>query len=108
MNAPDDLSSLSNEQLQEVVRQMRTELLFKQAYIDKLTHENAIIKRLKFAAKSEAFTAEQRSLLDETCDEDLAALARDRAGSIQEARGREAAAQARAAAGAPASPRSSA
>jgi len=77
VNAPDDLSSLSNEQLQEVVRQMRAELLFKQAYIDKLTHENAIIKRLKFAAKSEAFTAEQRSLLDETCDEDLAALARE-------------------------------
>jgi len=77
VNAPDDLSSLSNEQLQEVVRQMRAELLFKQAYIDKLTHENAIIKRLKFAAKSEAFTFEQRSLLDETCDEDLAALARE-------------------------------
>lgn len=77
MNAPDDLSSLSNEQLQEVVRQMRAELLFKQATIEKLTHENAIIKRLKFAAKSEAFTAEQRSLLDETCDEDLAALARE-------------------------------
>lgn len=77
MNTPDDLSTLSNEQLQEVVRQMRAELLFKQAYIEKLTHENAIIKRLKFAAKSEAFTAEQRSLLDETCDEDLAALARE-------------------------------
>jgi transposase len=77
VNAPEDLSSLSNAQLQEVVHQMRAELLFKQATIEKLTHENAIIKRLKFAAKSEAFTAEQRSLLDETCDEDLAALARE-------------------------------
>jgi hypothetical protein len=64
VNAPEDLSSLSNAQLQEVVRQMRAELLFKQTTIEKLTHENAIIKRLKFAAKSEAFTAEQRSLLE--------------------------------------------
>lgn len=56
---------------------MRAELLFKQATIEKLTHENAIIKRLKFAAKSEGFTTEQRSLLDEICDEDLAALARE-------------------------------
>ena len=47
----------------------------KQAVIDKLTHENAILKRLKFAAKSERFSAEQKSLLDETLDEDLQAVA---------------------------------
>ncbi len=51
------------------------EAAFKQALIDKLTHEMAVLKRLKFAAKSEAFSAEQKSLLDETLDTDLAALA---------------------------------
>jgi transposase len=33
------------------------------------------LKRLKFAAQSEAYSAEQKSLLDETIDTDLAALA---------------------------------
>lgn len=73
--ATDNLQDLDAEQLREAVRAMRAELAFKQALIDKLTHENALIKRLKFAAKSEAYTAGQRSLLDETCDTDLAALA---------------------------------
>jgi transposase len=49
----------------------------KQALIDKLTHENALLKRLKFAAQSEKFTAEQRSLLDETFDADLAEVGRE-------------------------------
>ena len=50
------------------------ELVFKQAAIDKLTYEMAVLKRLKFAAKSEAFSTEQKSLLEETIDADLAAL----------------------------------
>ena len=33
----------------------------------------AVLKRLKFAAKSEAYSAEQKSLLEETLDTDLAA-----------------------------------
>lgn len=53
------------------------EIAFKQAAIDKLTHEMAVLKRLKFAAKSEAFTAEQKSLLEESIDADLAALERE-------------------------------
>lgn len=52
------------------------EIAFKQATIDKLTHEMAVLKRLKFAAKSEHFDAEQRSLLEETIDADLEALSR--------------------------------
>jgi hypothetical protein len=48
---------------------------FKQAVNHKLTRENAILKRLKFAAQSEKFSAEQKSLLDETLDSDLAAVA---------------------------------
>ncbi|HZE92925.1 MAG TPA: transposase, partial [Rhizobacter sp.] len=50
------------------------EIAFKQATIDKITHEMAVLKRLKFAARSEAFNAEQKSLLEETIDADLAAL----------------------------------
>ena len=53
----------------------RAEVAFKQAVIDKLTHENAIIKRPKFAAKPEAYSAEQSSLLEEMLDGDLAAVA---------------------------------
>ena len=52
-------------------------IAFKQAIIDKLTHEMAVLKRLKFAAKSEAFNAEQRSLLEETIDADLEALTQE-------------------------------
>ena len=51
------------------------QIAFKQAFIDKLTHEMAVLKRLKFAAQSEAFNAEQKSLLEEAIDTDLAALA---------------------------------
>ncbi len=71
----DDLDTLDPEQLREKLRASRAEVAFKQAVIDKLTHENAILKRLKFAAKSEAYNAEQKSLLDETLDSDLAAVA---------------------------------
>jgi transposase len=60
----------------ELLERQRKEVAFKQALVDKLTHELAILKRLKFAATSEAFcaglSAEQRSLLDETLDADIA------------------------------------
>ncbi len=71
----DDLDTLDAQQLREALRVARAEAAFKQAVIDKLTHENAILKRLKFAAQSERFSAEQKSLLDETLDSDLAAVA---------------------------------
>jgi transposase len=71
----DDLDTLEPEQLREQLRASRAEVAFKQAVIDKLTHENAVLKRLKFAAKSEAYSAEQKSLLEETLDSDLAAVA---------------------------------
>jgi transposase len=68
------LPDMSADELREVVQSLFKTLTFKQATIDKLTHENAILKRLKFAAQSERFSAEQRSLLDETLDEDIAAV----------------------------------
>ncbi|WP_414629852.1 IS66 family transposase [Burkholderia cepacia] len=71
----DDLDALDVQQLRAALRAARADAAFKQVVIDKLTHENAILKRLKFAAQSEKFSAEQKSLLDETLDSDLAAVA---------------------------------
>jgi transposase len=75
------LNQLDAQQLRDVVQSLMSEIAsrdaeiaFKQAVIDKVTHEMAVLKRLKFAAKSEHYTAEQKSLLDETIDADLAAL----------------------------------
>jgi len=82
--APESLAQLSQAQLREtlatLVQAMQrrdTELAFKQTVIDKLTHENALLKRLKFAAQSERYSAEQRSLLDETLDADLQAVSEE-------------------------------
>ena len=69
------LDSLDTDQLRTAVRVLARQVHFKQATIDKLTHENAVLKRLKFAAQSEAYTGEQKSLLEETLDMDLAAVA---------------------------------
>jgi hypothetical protein len=71
----EDLDTPDPEQLRQALRASRAEVAFKRAVIEKLTHEHAILKRLKFAAKSEAYNAEQKSLLDETLDSDLAAVA---------------------------------
>jgi transposase len=85
------LKTLDAQQLREVVRslmgrvaaqdaeiqQRDREIAFKQATIDKITHEMAVLKRLKFAAKSEHFNAEQKSLLEEAIDADLEALQRE-------------------------------
>jgi transposase len=68
------LAGTMSDQAAEIERK-DSEIAFKQAFIDKLTHEMAVLKRLKFAAQSEAFNAEQKSLLEETIDTDLAALA---------------------------------
>ena len=65
---------ISAEQLRELASRLLTDVRHKQAFINKLTHENAVLKRLKFAAQSERYSAEQRSLLDETLDADLQAV----------------------------------
>jgi transposase len=64
-------------QLREVVRSMLAQAKHKDAVIEKLTHENAVLKRLKFAAQSERFNAEQRSLLEEALDADLQAVSEE-------------------------------
>jgi len=87
------LNNLSAEQLREMVASLmghvtakdaliarhQTELKHSQALNAKLTHENALLKRMKFAAQSEKFSerfnAEQRSLLEDEIEADLAAVA---------------------------------
>lgn len=70
------IDELTEPQLRALAARLITEVRHKPATVDKLTHERAVLKRLKFAARSEAFTAEQKSLLQEAIDEDLEALAR--------------------------------
>ena len=70
----DDLETLDPQELRDRLRKADATIAFHKAIIDKLTHENAVLKRLKFAAKSEAYTADQRSLIEETLDADMAAV----------------------------------
>ena len=72
---PQFLSDLSAEQLREMATRLLTELRHSQAINAKLAHENALLKRMKFAAQSERFNAEQRSLLEDEIEADLAAVA---------------------------------
>ncbi|SIO72393.1 Transposase C of IS166 homeodomain-containing protein [Burkholderia sp. GAS332] len=67
------LRALAMELMSEV-RARDSELRFKDARIAQLTHEMAVLKRWKFAARSEKLGAEQQSLLDEAIDADLVAI----------------------------------
>jgi transposase len=73
----DTIDGLNEPQLRELAARLLTEVRHKQATIDKLTHEMAVLKRLKFAARSESFSGEQKSLLEEAIDADLEALGRE-------------------------------
>lgn len=57
-----------------LVQRLLADIKHKQAQIDKLTYEMALLKRLKFAAKTEALHAEQRNLLEDDLEEDLQAV----------------------------------
>jgi hypothetical protein len=70
----ESLNTFEVEQLRETVLTLQSQLLHATALNEKLTHEMAALKRLKFAAKSEVFNTVQRSLLEETIDTDLADL----------------------------------
>ena len=54
--------------------------------VEKMTHEMAVLKRLKFAAKSEGYSPEQRSLLEEAIDADISAIE----GELDKAKGKPA------------------
>jgi transposase len=67
--------SLSAAQLREMATRLFTELRHSKALNEKLSYENALLKRMKFAAQSERFNAEQPNLLADEIDADLAAVA---------------------------------
>ena len=97
--APESLASLNAEQLRELASDLITkiahqsqqhgqaiankdqelqrkdrEIIYRQAKIDQLTHEIAVLKRWKFGRSREQLDAGQVSLLDETIDADIAAI----------------------------------
>ena len=86
--ALESLPSLNAEQLRElipdliariaqqsqIIAERDSDILYRQAKIDKLTHELVTLKRWKFGRSSELLNAGQVSLLDETLDADIAAI----------------------------------
>ncbi len=60
-----------------MTQRLLAELRHQRALNEKLTYECALLKRLKFAAQSERHSADQRSLLEEELDSDLAAVAHE-------------------------------
>src|SRR5574343_1012439 len=68
-----DLQGL-DEGARALVQRLLADIKHKQAQIDKLAYEMALLKRLKFAAKTEALHADQRNLLEDDLEEDLQAV----------------------------------
>ena len=60
--------------LDQTITSKDREILYRQAKIDQLTHEMAVLKRWKFGRSREQLDAGQASLLDETIDADIAAI----------------------------------
>jgi transposase len=82
MSVHDQLAAMDAQQLREFaaglierIARDEHELRHKQLKIDQLTHEMAVLKRWKFAARSEAWHGVQGSLLEETIEADLEAIA---------------------------------
>lgn len=69
----DSLRSLAAQLIAEVT-DVRRDNALKQLKIDQLTHEMAILKRWKFAARSEQLNPAQRQLFEETIEADLEAI----------------------------------
>jgi transposase len=70
---PEAVTTLAQQMLQHIQRQAQ-DIRLKDAKLEKLTFELARHKAWKFGAKSEAMSAEQRRLFEETLAEDEAAL----------------------------------
>jgi transposase len=62
------------ESLDQTVETMGKKIHRDQTVIEKLTHEIAQLKRLKFAKRSEQLNPQQASLLDDLIDTDIAAI----------------------------------
>ncbi len=67
------LRALATELFDRVDNKERA-LVHRDAVIEKLTHEVAILKRHKYARRSEQLDAVQGKLLDELIDSDLASI----------------------------------
>jgi transposase len=87
MSMHDQLAAMDAQQLREFaaglierIARDEHELRHKQLKIDQLTHEMALLKRWKFAARSEQWHGVQGSLLEETIEADLEAITAELAG----------------------------
>ena len=77
----DRLAGMNADQLRDLVSSLMDDLAqsrqgeqLKQLKIDQLTHEMAVLKRWKFAARSEQLHGEQKHLFDESVEADLEAI----------------------------------
>jgi len=82
MSVHDQLAAMDAQQLREFaaglierIARKDHELRHKDLKIEQLTHEMAVLKRWKFAARSEQWHGAQGSLLEETIEADLEAIA---------------------------------
>ena len=74
MNTEASLANLDADQLRELASRLIGGVRHRQALIDKITHENAVLKRLKFGLTREHFGIDQRSLIEDTIDADIEAV----------------------------------
>jgi transposase len=81
MKTADQLARMDAESLRSLAAQLITEVSdvrressLRQLRIDQLTHEIAILKRWKFARRSEQLSPSQRHLFEETIEADLEAI----------------------------------
>ncbi|MGY2184477.1 transposase domain-containing protein, partial [Pseudomonas agarici] len=81
MTSSPNLDQMTSDQLRAFATQLlsQVETMGKkinrdQTVIEKLTHEIAQLKRLKFAKRSEQLNPEQASLLNDLIDTDIAAI----------------------------------
>src|SRR5436309_14957172 len=84
MQMHDQLARMDAQQLREFAAKLIAtvvskdrELQYRQVKIEQLIHEMAVLKRWKFAARSEQLHGVQCSLLDETIDADLEAISQE-------------------------------
>jgi transposase len=84
MQVHDQLAGMDAQQLREFAAELIErlarkdhELRHKQLKIEQLTHEMAVLRRWKFAARSEQLHGAQGSLLEETIDADLEAIGQE-------------------------------
>ena len=69
-----DTLGMTVESMGQTVETLGKKIHRDQTLIEKLTHEIAQLKRLKFAKRSEQMNPEQASLLDDLIDTDIAAI----------------------------------